>query len=74
MRLPRLRGALAVGAAGALAAAAWDRTRPARGAVIATRLYAPEAAAAAQRLRGLALALAERGERVTVLTSTPPGM
>ena len=49
MRLPRLRGALAVGAAGALAAAAWDRTRPARGAVIATRLYAPEAAAAAQR-------------------------
>ena len=40
---------------------------------LATRLYAPEAAAAALRLRGLARALADRGARVTVLTSTPPG-
>lgn len=41
---------------------------------IASRLYAPEPAAAALRLRGLARALAERGAQVTVLTSTPPGM
>lgn len=77
MTARRLRGGLALGLAGALALAVWDRSRPARGVIIATRLYAPEAAAAAQRLRGLALALAERGERgerVTVLTSTPPGM
>ncbi|MDU0347792.1 glycosyltransferase [Actinomyces sp. MRS3W] len=65
----------AVGA-GALALAAVRRRahtgRPR--VVLATRLYAPEAAAAALRLRGLARALADAGADVTVLTSTPPGM
>ncbi|WP_240038113.1 hypothetical protein [Actinomyces procaprae] len=42
--------------------------------VLATRLYAPEPAAAALRLRGLARALADAGAQVRVLTSTPPGM
>lgn len=41
--------------------------------VLACRLYAPEAAAAAIRLRALARSLAEQVP-VRVLTSTPPGM
>lgn len=39
---------------------------------IATRIFEPEAAAAAFRLSALASALASRGHAVTVLTSTPP--
>lgn len=46
---------------------------PRVGAVIATRIYTPEPAAAAFRLRGLARALAGAGERVLVLTSSVPG-
>ena len=40
--------------------------------VVASRLFAPEAAAAALRLRSLAEMLADRGARVTVLTTSPP--
>ncbi|MCD2444069.1 glycosyltransferase family 4 protein [Agromyces sp. SYSU K20354] len=39
---------------------------------IASRIYAPEPAAAAYRLAALANALAERGHQVTVLTTTVP--
>lgn len=39
---------------------------------IATRIFEPEAAAAAFRLSALASALASRGHAVTVVTSTPP--
>lgn len=39
---------------------------------IASRIYAPEPAAAAYRLAALAKALAERGHEVTVLTTTVP--
>jgi glycosyltransferase involved in cell wall biosynthesis len=39
---------------------------------LATRIYAPEPAAASFRLRALALALAGRGAAVTVLTSSGP--
>lgn len=38
-------------------------------ALITTRIYAPEAAAASFRLQALAKALSERGDKVTVLTS-----
>lgn len=71
--------ALAAAAAGAGVVLAGLRRRTAAPedraprVTIATRLYAPEAAAAALRLRGLARALADRDARVTVLTSTPPG-
>jgi len=73
------RRALALAAAGtaAVLAAAALRARPRGGAprvVLATRLYAPEPAAAALRLRGLARALADAGAQVRVLTSTPPGL
>jgi glycosyltransferase involved in cell wall biosynthesis len=40
--------------------------------VLATRLFAPEAAAAALRLRALAGALADLGAEVEVLTTVPP--
>ena len=40
--------------------------------VLATRLFAPEAAAAALRLRALASALADLGGAVEVLTTVPP--
>lgn len=40
--------------------------------VIATRVYRPEVAAAAFRLRQLALALGREGARVVVVTSRPP--
>lgn len=69
--------ALAAAAAGAGAVVAALRRRPAGArprVVIASRLYAPEAAAAALRLRGLARALAGEGAEVRVLTSTPPGL
>ncbi|MDO4242216.1 MAG: glycosyltransferase [Actinomyces sp.] len=68
-------GAIAVGAAVVGAAVAIHRGhgRTGRGIVIASRLYAPEPAAAALRLRSLARSLARRGEPVTVLTSVPPG-
>ena len=72
----RAPGALVLAAglaAGAVGLTALARAGRPRGTVIATRLYAPEPAAAALRLRGLARALAGRGEDVTVLTSTPPG-
>ena len=59
-----------------------SRLRPGRGrsagpvrrprVVIATRLYTPEASAAAFRLEALARALEEQGAEVTVLTTTPP--
>jgi len=39
---------------------------------IVTRIFAPEPSAASQRLGSLAAALAERGDKVTVLTSRPP--
>ena len=73
------RGALllALGAAGAVGAAVAAARRPARGSggrvALATRLDAPEPAAAALRLHGLAKALADQGVEVTVYTSTPPG-
>ncbi len=71
-RLAVLAGAAAVGAVSAVGIC-WRRRRPGRGVVIASRLYAPEPAAAALRLRSLARSLAGRGEPVTVLTSLPPG-
>ena len=40
--------------------------------VLATRLFAPEVAAASLRLRWLASALADLGARVEVITTTPP--
>ncbi|MFC5285801.1 glycosyltransferase family 4 protein [Actinokineospora guangxiensis] len=40
--------------------------------VIATRLFAPEVAAAAFRLKALADGFADAGHQVTVLTTTPP--
>jgi glycosyltransferase involved in cell wall biosynthesis len=40
--------------------------------VLATRLFAPEVAAAAFRLKALADGLAAAGHQVTVLTTTPP--
>jgi glycosyltransferase involved in cell wall biosynthesis len=40
--------------------------------VLATRLFAPEVAAAAFRLKALADGLAEAGHQVTVLTTRPP--
>lgn len=40
--------------------------------ILATRIYAPEPAAASFRLRALASALADDGAAVTVLTTTPP--
>ncbi len=40
--------------------------------VLATRLFAPEVAAAAFRLKALADGLAEQGHEVTVLTTRPP--
>ncbi|MDO4899357.1 glycosyltransferase [Actinomyces sp.] len=67
----------AAGAVAAVLAVAVLRARPRGGrsqVVLATRLYAPEPAAAALRLRGLARALAAAGAEVRVLTSTPPGM
>lgn len=68
--------ALAGAAAGATVATRIGRRRrrPGDGVVIASRLYAPEPAAAALRLRSLARSLARRGERVTVLTAVPPGV
>ena len=39
---------------------------------LVTRIFLPEPSAASQRLAALAGALAERGDSVTVLTSTPP--
>jgi glycosyltransferase involved in cell wall biosynthesis len=41
-------------------------------AVVATRIYAPEPAAASFRLRALARALVDRGADVTVVTTTAP--
>lgn len=69
-------GVVAAGAAVGALAAVTHRARRARGrgVVIASRLYAPEPAAAALRLRSLARSLARRGEPVTVLTSLPPGL
>lgn len=66
--------ALAGAAAGAVVAVGicQRRRRPGDGVIIASRLYAPEPAAAALRLRSLARSLAGRGERVTVLTAVPP--
>lgn len=59
-----------------------SRLRPGRGrgagpvrrprVVIATRLYTPEASAAAFRLEALARAFEEQGAEVKVLTTTPP--
>ncbi|WP_048876777.1 glycosyltransferase, partial [Saccharomonospora saliphila] len=40
--------------------------------VLATRLFAPEVAAAAFRLKALADGLADEGHQVTVLTTRPP--
>ncbi len=40
--------------------------------VLTTRLFAPEVAAAAFRLKALADGLAAEGHRVTILTTTPP--
>lgn len=69
------------GAAGLTIGTRWRRLRSVSGTgrsggprvVLATRLYAPEPAAAALRQHGLARALARRGAEVRVLTSTPPG-
>src|SRR5690625_1410599 len=41
--------------------------------VVATRIFAPEPAAASLRLGALVRALADAGHRVTVLTTTAPG-
>lgn len=73
----RLLALAAAGTGAAVLATAALRARPRGGeprVVLATRLYAPEPAAAALRLRGLARALADAGAQVRVLTSTPPGM
>ncbi len=79
--VPRGVAALVLGAVGAAAAVAIRRRRGraapdserAPRVVLATRLYAPEPAAAALRQHGLARALARRGAEVSVLTSSPPG-
>lgn len=49
----------------------WHPARPDRPVVLVTRLFAPESAAAAFRLRALTRALAGSGARVRVLTSRP---
>nr|WP_283251417.1 glycosyltransferase family 4 protein [Actinomyces sp. 186855] len=68
---------LALAAAAGAGAALTALRRPAKDGdlrvAIASRLYAPEPAAAALRLHGLARALSRAGARVRVLTSTPPG-